>query len=274
MFIPCLLLLTLGPVAVRGYPSCDGESDRYGSNSYGGYGGTYGGSWYQYDEHPMKMKKPCEGAKFNPRGYYTAHLAACKVQFHKISAREEINTYEMSTRCSDDNLVDGKKESTHNTAYEYMSMWKDECVGDFRRCYIIPRDEKVFKDFLCSKNWTVPEGTTHISVDCRDDKNTKIEALGSTDAGMAPFMKHQQSMMREVETILVVILTILLVMLCACCGLTYRWAVKPYQQNLRLRLAEHRALLNRKKEKAEDDDDLGDVEGFVTGGRPKTDSSW
>lgn len=232
-FSLCLVLA----VGIAGYPSCDVD-DRYSySDSEGGL------SWYGGEI--SHKRKPCQSQQTNMRGYYSAKLAPCKIQYHNYSGTndETIDAHEVSAVCSGENLAAGEQESSRNTLYEYLHSWNDECVGDFRRCYIIPRDEKIFKPLFCHKKWQVPDGTTHISVDCTEDKAMKKQL----EETLNPDQKQQLDKMREMETILFVILAILLVLFCTCSALTYRWVVRPYQQNLNLRLMEHRALLNHKK---------------------------
>jgi hypothetical protein len=59
---------------------------------------------------------------------------------------------------------------------EYVTNWPDECVSDFPRCYSLNYHSKLIWEFLCAKEWTVPKGTTHISVDCTVDKQQVREA--------------------------------------------------------------------------------------------------
>lgn len=241
-FVVSALLLAVVDSQQQGYPTC--ENDK--SKDYW-YESSYESPWYPSNSNKKYRKKPCQSQHINAFGKYSAHLAPCKIQFHYIVTDENLNPHQLSTACSDKNLVGGEQETTHNTAYEYLRSWKDECVGDFRRCYMIPRDELIFKTFLCSKKWFVPNGTTHISVSCTEDKAEK-NLVEETDH----YFEKEKKMLKEMQTILVAILVIVLLLFFTCCGLTYCWAVKPYQQNLRLRLAEHRALLRKKNDDVED----------------------
>ena len=137
---------------------------------------------------------------------------------------EELNAHKLSTLCLDKNLVGSTSLTTHNGACKHMKGWKDECVGDFRRCYSIPHDKGIFKSFLCLKKWSVPKGTTHISVDCTEDKVARLEPGDNLD----PFFKQQEKILREMERILFVILSLLILMFGACTTLMYRWVIKPY----------------------------------------------
>ena len=239
--------LVLGFVlAASAYPTCPdldrGDDDFY----YRAFGG-----WSPASAYEMILSKPCESAHSNARGRYSAHIAPCTFKFHKISSADEKSSpFELSTACSDDNLVGGE-ESSINTVFEYVAGWKDECVGDFRRCYSIPSNEDIFLNFLCQKKWVVPNGTTHISLDCTEDKNIKQEKIDEYqkkqgDHGESAYYQIEMKKLREMEAILVVVLVIVLLSSISCCALTRRWFVQPYMQNLKIRMMEQRALLHKK----------------------------
>jgi hypothetical protein len=87
----------------------------------------------------------------------------------------ELIDYRTSDLCSDDNAF--------LTVKEYVTEWPDECVGDFRRCYSLEHHQSLLLDFLCLKDyWHVPEGTTHMSVDCTEDKDLVLQTSTQQEA--------------------------------------------------------------------------------------------
>jgi hypothetical protein len=110
----------------------------------------------------------CSTETSNARGYYTTTRAPCIFQFHKSESEDvELIDYRTSDLCSDDNGF--------LTVKEYVTEWPDECVGDFRRCYSLEHHQAIMFDFLCLQDWKAPEGTTHMSVDCTEDKELVLE---------------------------------------------------------------------------------------------------
>ena len=114
--------------------------------------------------------QPCPSSKSNPRGSYTANLIPCNFTFHTIPEKESLHPMELSTQCHASN-----RDSTILLFQDYVFQWPDECVGDFSRCYSIQRDVKIFAQRFCNKDWIIPEGVTHIAVDCSMDKATKVK---------------------------------------------------------------------------------------------------
>eukprot|EP00980_Cylindrotheca_fusiformis_P005880 scaffold1233_cov111-Cylindrotheca_fusiformis.AAC.6 len=133
-------------------------------------------SAFQQEEVPAPSSAPsinvdCISQTSNARGRYTSTLAPCTFQFHKAdeSPRElDLIEFHTSNLCSEDNAF--------LSIREYLNAWPDECVGDFQRCYSLEHHRHVIWDFLCAKDWQVPDGTTHISVDCSRDKTLVLEA--------------------------------------------------------------------------------------------------
>jgi len=169
--LPTLSLWLLGSsqsLALRAapYPNCTGIDP---SEAF------YRGRWSIYDGG--QLPQDCGDPSENPRGKYNADLAPCIFGFHSAPASAKgdaaLSPFRLSTACTDDNLVDDV--SSVNIVKEYVSDWPDDCVGSFRRCYAIPRDEKIYMKFACAKGWTFPEGTTHLSVNCTEDKALKRE---------------------------------------------------------------------------------------------------
>jgi hypothetical protein len=113
----------------------------------------------------------CTSQTSNARGRYTSTVAPCTFQFHKADEPQrelDLIQFHTSDLCSEDNAF--------LTVREYVSEWPDECVGDFQRCYSLEHHRSVVWDLFCAKDWEVPEGTTHVSVDCSQDKYLVLEA--------------------------------------------------------------------------------------------------
>lgn len=105
----------------------------------------------------------CTSQTSNARGRYSTTLAPCTFTFHTIHEEDSrLIDFQTSDLCSDENgfLI----------MQEYVQDWADECVGDFSRCYSLQHHRRVFFDFLCVMNWDIPEETTHVSVNCMEDK--------------------------------------------------------------------------------------------------------
>jgi hypothetical protein len=130
-------------------------------------------SSYCVDEAEMIEQAPspapslnlaCNTHTSNARGRYTSTVAPCIFHFHKADSERELELIEFHTSdlCSDEN--------SFLEVHEYVSEWPDECVGSFPRCYSLEHHRSVVWDFLCSKEWQIPDGTTHVSVDCTPDK--------------------------------------------------------------------------------------------------------
>lgn len=115
---------------------------------------------------------PCKSATVNARGQYSSDHVPCTISFHRVPESEglTLRPNAMSDVCSDDNEMKGYDWEM------YVSKWPDECVGDFARCYTLPRDERILLKFLCThRDIEVPNGTTHVQVDCTHDKIKKHE---------------------------------------------------------------------------------------------------
>jgi hypothetical protein len=114
----------------------------------------------------------CNSHTSNARGHYTSTVAPCRFSFHKSIRLEdemELIDYQTSDLCSDDNGF--------LTMEEYITDWPDECVGDFDRCYSVEHHRKFF-DFMCAmdNDWHIPDGTTHVSVNCTEDRKLVLKA--------------------------------------------------------------------------------------------------
>ena len=141
---------------------------------------------------PAPSQAPtCDFATSNARGRYTSELNPCTFRFHVADeSMEEMEfiEYHTSDLCTDENTIGHRSSSSPATSStrgaaaasmsvkEYVKDFPDECVGDFTRCYSLEYHSKVVWEFLCDKEWKLPEGTTHISVDCTADKKLMMES--------------------------------------------------------------------------------------------------
>ena len=119
--------------------------------------------------------RACESSISNARGRYTSTLAPCVFRFHSTSQQEkDFIEYHTSSLCNIDDTV--RSSDDELVIEEYVKNWPDECVGDFSRCYSLKHHSSVVLKFLCEKGWQLPDGTTHISVDCTLDKDLVLES--------------------------------------------------------------------------------------------------
>lgn len=113
----------------------------------------------------------CTTQTSNARGRYTSTVSPCTFEFHKAEEHQrelDLIRFHTSDLCT--------SENSFLTVHEYVENFPDECVADFQRCYSLEHHRSVIWDFLCAKAWDIPEGTTHVSVDCRRDKELILQA--------------------------------------------------------------------------------------------------
>mmetsp|Transcript_24030 Transcript_24030/g.39742 ORF Transcript_24030/g.39742 Transcript_24030/m.39742 type:complete len:262 (+) Transcript_24030:180-965(+) len=182
----------------------------------------------------------CDSPSDNTRGYYTAHTAPCTFSFHSAEQPSGNNLgFHQTTVCSDENMIG------LDSVLEYVKHWKDECVGDFARCYSVERDEEIFLEFVCKKRWNFPDGTTHISVNCQRDKEVKKLAAAKyqdqfrDDLMVDKEMDRQEEMLdkeiRQREIAVLFLLSFMSVVVLLCCYSAHRWFAVPYKQFLESR---------------------------------------
>jgi len=120
---------------------------------------------------PSMNSLECTTQTSNARGRYSSTLSPCTFEFHKAEEHQrelDLIRFHTSDLCSSENAF--------LTVREYVKDFSDECVADFQRCYSLEHHRSVIWDFLCTKAWEIPEETTHVSVDCRRDKELVMEA--------------------------------------------------------------------------------------------------
>lgn len=193
--------------------------------------------WGDQIRNPMStvsMKNhSCKSASINARGTYNSHLVPCTFKFYQIEKETDgdLGPFTMSTACQDATPMKGNDEIE-----EYVVKWPDECVADFNRCYMIERDEKILLRHICRYEWTLPEGATHVSVDCTADKEEKEERLKKKNKDdrkpfNPPIVEHKydyQKQRREYYAVQLFAIGFVLLVVCASLFCTYQYAVKPY----------------------------------------------
>lgn len=191
----------------------------------------------------------CDSPSDNTRGHYSAHIAPCEFSFHAVTETEDLSSFHQTTLCSDDNTIGP------DSVLDYARHWKDECVGDFARCYSVENDQEIFLDFVCKKSWKFPEGTTHISVNCQRDKEykklaaKKYQTQFNNDQTFQKELDNQEELMdkemRQREIAILIVLSFLSVLVLLCCYSAHRWFAVPYKQFLDSRsLQEEESLVS------------------------------
>lgn len=176
------------------------------------------------------MAHLCTSQTSNARGHYTSTLAPCVFTFHTIQEKEDrLIDFETSRLCNDNNGFLIMKE--------YVYDWRDECVGDFRRCYSLEHHRNILFDFLCAMDWKIPEETTHVSVNCMEDKELVLEAESSTNRAQ----QHDQNGER-LEQVELKMFNVALVLGSCLAGIYVisQWIVKPLVAQSSLQLDQDR----------------------------------
>jgi hypothetical protein len=181
------------------------------------------------------LTSSCKSRASNMHGTYTSK-GLCFFAFHKI-IDDKVPLNRMSVACSDANLVEESRAVKDDPVVQRVSKWPDTCVGDFPRCYRLEHDEQVLLKFICSLKLEVPQGATHLSVDCTADKAELKNLLKNGKLELDPHMKsyadHQKRERREYYAFVVA----LSVAGCACCFIcllmVHRYAFKPYIKALK-----------------------------------------
>jgi len=159
----------------------------------------------------------CTTQTSNARGHYTSTLAPCIFKFHTIEEEDfELIDYQTSDLCNADNAFLIMKE--------YVYDWRDECVGDFSRCYSLKHHKHILFDFLCAMDWKIPPSTTHVSVDCMEDKDLVLEAESKSSAAD----RHERNQER-LDRVELKLFNVALVLGSCLAGIYVisKWIVKP-----------------------------------------------
>jgi hypothetical protein len=185
------------------------------------------------------LESTCPSRSSNAHGSYTSR-GKCYFKFHKIHNESRVLANRMSVACSDDNLVVEEPDEFDDHHHRHddgpvrhpVKNWPDACVGDFARCYRLHHDEDKLLKFICSKRLEVPEGATHLSVDCTSDKAAlkEMKKRGELDEDLMvdPNARRQQKERREHYAFVVGMTIMLLAFVSACLVLVHRYAFQPY----------------------------------------------
>ena len=210
---------------------CKGLYDHYGNRIYEEDYSFVIRDNYGNEDYGTLLSRSCDSAIENAHGTYTSRKKPCTITYHVVTSTSSLSANELDSSCSDENIDPVNK----GVGRIEVRNWKDECVGDFPRCYSIPRDEAVYARYFCDGKKEIPNGVTHIQVDCTADKIALKEYVKKNKNKIAggngyedPYMKAQRAQVREFHLVVVFIIT-----LCtgACfCGLfcAYKSCVKPY----------------------------------------------
>jgi hypothetical protein len=198
-----------------------------------------------------KLDKTCPSKTSNPRGTYTSNLNACTFRFHHIEQDDRTDPLSLSTACSETNRVSTAGAGSHGATptplppvEQYVVGWPDECVGDYQRCYSVVKDEQILLRHLC-KNYhqgeDLPVGTTHVSVDCTEDKTLKKEQMSETaawgistsssiygDNFIEQVQARQRKQIHEMFEFVFAMVAICLGACFACLFCCYRFGFRPY----------------------------------------------
>jgi hypothetical protein len=201
-----------------------------------GHGEEYGSSrrdWVREND----LEQSCKTRNSNARGKYTS-LVECRFTFHAIPDDHPRTNY-LSSACSDDNAVEEHPDAKHDPVMNLVNRWPDACVGDFARCYSVSRDEAILLPHLCAGVLKLPPGTTHVSVDCTDDKarQKKMKASGEldrqNDPAADPYLRHQRRAQLEFYAFVAALALAACLCGCLCLALVNRYAVRPYLKALK-----------------------------------------
>jgi hypothetical protein len=209
---------------------------------YGGMGET------EVKDKIEEFAKPfCKTAESNPRQTYTSK-DVCTLKFHTIIEKEVIPDGYLSTACTDKNVVESLKAyMIDDPPQENIVSWPDACVGDFLRCYDVKRDRSILLRHMCTAETILkkdlPEGTTHVSVDCREDKKKKLKWMkeffsskkdvGMSDLDLDPYTRQRKQEAHDLYTFITSLVIALALGAGVCLTLVYRYAVAPYIRALK-----------------------------------------
>lgn len=195
----------------------------------------------------------CKEQTSNARGRYTSSVSPCVFNFHKLDPlQQELENIKFRTSdlCS--------SENSFLSVIEYVDEWADECVGDFQRCYSLEHHQSIIFDFLCSKDWQVPKGTTHVSVDCTKDKILVNESYNHKKE--EHIRQEHQARLETYENELFHLFIWLSVCLIGVCAVS-TWIVKPLVVASKTRCTNYHVLPRSRSCNCDTCQQLGEQEG-------------
>jgi hypothetical protein len=219
----------------------------------------------------------CDEPDDNVRGIYNSDLAPCEFSFHKSDQPPKSvgSTFgHLPTVCTDKNKLMLPKTKTEDSVTQYVFNWKDECVGDFARCYSLANHRHIYLSLLCRKKWEVPKGATHLSVNCTKDKRLKEERVAQRRKQQNQFdnsfaetedKKMQASHKRwyDMKAFVSLLITVLVLVCIGFSFLAYRLVIRPY-----LAIKSHEVKREWKELLNGDDDEEEDEAVWQRGKRP------
>jgi hypothetical protein len=179
--------------------------------------------------------KKCKSSDSNPKLKYTSK-DVCIFKFHSIKELEEIPDGYLSSACTDSNVVEKLKSyMIDDPPQERVVSWPDVCVGDYQRCYDIKRDHGILLRHICMSDESIlqkelPDGTTHVSVDCREDKKKQLEWMKEfySKLSSSSYKAKTDASVHEYYLFLFSMLMVVIMCFSVCMMLVHRYAVKPY----------------------------------------------
>jgi hypothetical protein len=184
------------------------------------------------------LESTCPSRASNAHGSYTSK-GNCYFTFHTIQSEDKVPANRMSVACAESNaVVDGSGDLFPDDPVRHpVKSWPDACVGDYARCYRLDHDEDKLLKFICSKRLEVPEGTTHLSVDCTADKATlkAMQQRGDLDEDLLvdPVSRRQEKERRDHYAFVVTMSVAFCAFVSICLLLAHRYAFQPYLKALK-----------------------------------------
>ena len=204
---------------------------------------------YMHDERSHfksnDLTTTCKTQASNAHGKYTS-MGTCTFKFHKIP-EDIVKPNHMSIACSDGNLDEENQDAKDDPIEQPVKNWPDTCVGDFPRCYQVERDEHILLRHICKTHLVVPEGSTHVSVDCTADKTKLKEKLkkGELDDNMdmdiyvdKEYLRYEKRARREYFAFVAALAIAACFCGFLCLFLVHRYAFKPYLKALKRKRSE------------------------------------
>jgi hypothetical protein len=199
------------------------------------FGRERGASYYA---RVNDLESTCPSRASNAHGTYTSK-GNCYFTFHAIHGEDKVPANRMSVACAEHNAVgDGSGDLLPEDPVRHpVKNWPDTCVGDYARCYRLDHDEDKLLKFICSKKLEVPEGATHLSVDCTSDKATlqAMQKRGDLDEDllMDPGSRRQEKERRDHYAFVVTMSVAFCAFVSVCLLLAHRYAFQPYLKALK-----------------------------------------
>lgn len=142
-----------------------------------------------------------------PAGQYTNLFLPCTFTFFQASsAAMDTNDY----TCT---LLSSSEQYEEKTVREQsVFLWPDQCVGTERRCYDYERDFDMLNPVTLDMN--IPEGTTHIMLDCLADADQAQQLQDDISEGLNGVV---DALMVFAVTVLICVLFIIGLSIYCCC---------------------------------------------------------